>query len=374
MKRSIFASFIVWILTVQAALAFSPQSEQQKYLLNVVKTYNDFATHPNSKNLPKGFGVENEKAVSAYMKKNNITGALPKFTVTQNGLFETVVNGQKVDIEINPAGIIRINGETLVLSSKNGINDRLIEIENFLNWHPKTASHNSFLSFIIANAEADCLSKFEASIKAKMPERKGIYILGASGIPTSVWTLAIGIILSVMITPVQPGLLLAGALSPLFLQDKDIAILDKEEAVKREFASLIEIKGALKTAKENKAGNEVSLPNLAYGEDEHNFDVVYNAYSNIVTAEGGIPLAKEEFRVALVEGDKAEKFCKDGLADTVQKVADIISPKPVFNPNEINKNITPATSVVDETRKDSPKPADAAGAEQKIDSSNAVPK
>jgi hypothetical protein len=150
-------------------------------------------------------------------------------------------------------------------------------------------------------------------------------------------------------------------------------IIKKEDAVKNQYSEYIAIEGAYNLAKTGKVPPSSSTKDRPYTENETRFLYLYDKYSSYVKKTGGVPLSQEEFMKTLASGDSNEKFCSSYHFDNAVEIAQKIV-APAIDPNVVNKSVAPEAAIVDESRKDTPKPADAIGSEQKTDASAAVQK
>ncbi len=397
MKRSLLTLFLIWTLTIQSALAFTPQAstnnsvEMQKQIDHAIATYNAFSSTPSKINFPSS---EYSKAVNEYMEKHKINGPLPKAKFIKTNTYELSLKGKNIVVEINPIlGIIRINGVTLVLNSKGGLKGQLEQVEKFLT-NPKTISASGkndvltktaelFFSILVPNASADCLSKYDNAIIAQTPEHKWYEKLPAE------WPLAIIILAGLLLPPVAAnivaGTVTAGLIGIAIEGSVHAEKYDRIQAERKKkedaLEELVMIKGALSIAESGTVPPPQQTAERPFTQDELRFHNLYFKYSSFIQKTGGVLLSKEEFLKALATANKEEKLCSPTLLDTVAKVTEkIMVQNSSLDPNELIKNIDPITddkaaSTVDDHRRDAPKDVPDVGvSEQKSNSSVGVDK
>lgn len=386
MKRSLLTLLMTWLLMVQASLAFTSKTpandieNSKKYLNDVIANYNAFATGPATNDFPKAISSENSKVLKDYMNKNKITGALPLAKLTEKGTIELRMKGQNTVLEINPTlGTIRFDNDVLILKSNQNLKNYLKQIEKFLAIQ-KSANNNAIkntvdtlFSLIVSTASADCLSKYDAVIEAKMPKRKGYYKTDHP----AMWVMATGMLMALLLMPANFAILPAygGMLTALYVDDKDGEIRREERRVRYEIEDLILIDGALRVAKTGKDPSGRITDEESYNPDHFRFFDLYNKYTEIVKKQNTPPLSREEFLKKLAEGDSKEKFCTPLPIETIDKFVEKII-LPAIDPNIVNNSAEPIanTNVLDEARKDDPKPVSNTGIEQQNDPNGATAK
>ena len=304
MIRSLLTTFLIWILTIQATLAFTPQAstytaaETQKYINHAIATYNAFASNPSKMSLPSNFSSENSKAVNEYMEKHKINGPLPKAKFIRPNTYELSTKGKSIIVEIDPIiGLLRINGETLILNSAGGLKGELDQINKFLTV-PKTSALSKtaelLFSLIVPSASADCLSKYDSAIVEQTPKRKWYESLPAE------WPLAIIILAGLLLPPVTANIVagtitvaLVGSIIEGTVHAEKYDQIQAERKKKEDaLAELVTIRTAIAVAKVGKVLTEPDEQKRAYTRDELQFFSLYFKYSNIVKKSGGIPLSK----------------------------------------------------------------------------------
>lgn len=362
--------FLVWLLTVQAALAAPVPTaknnsvEAQKFIELAVEKYNSFAINPSQVELPSKYLTDKNKIIKDYLRNNKIKGPLPKAELTKSGAFLLTLEGKSITVEIDPVlGLIRQNGNTLILKSTDTIKSQLEQMEKFLT--PPTGDHsspiiktvNSLFSIFIPSANADCMGKYDAAIEEQTPKYKwyqkipiewslGVIVLAGLFLPAAIADI---IIATTAVTLV--GLFVVGEVKA----DDIAAKYEEQEKKTAALKELVAIRGAIAVAKTGTLPPEASIIKRLYSEDELRFFNLYFKYSNIVKKVGGTPISKEEFLKALADGDSTENFCNPNVLDTAEKITEqITAPNPV-DPNVVNQSTVPSAAVVDESRKDIPK-------------------
>lgn len=352
MKRSMFTLFLTWIFTIQAVFAFSPQANEHKSVDQIIANYNAFAASPTNASLPSSnFSAADTKVIKEYLSKNKINGPLPQVKLMKSGEYEMTTQGQSIILEINPtAGIIRINSGTLILKSGGGFKGRLEQIEKFLT-SPKSANNTvnrtviktieALLSFIVSNANADCLSKYDAAIKAKMNTAKGAELSK----DVFEWSFGITIFASLLLSG---GIATVAAYTSMVSGGTGMIMTVASD---NNLADLAYIRGALTVAKEGKVPVIPSNKEQPYSQDEVRFLQIHEDQFRIVKNQGGIPLSEEAFLKVLAEGNKDESLCTPVVQDHVVEFLKKITSQKSLDPNEVNKQVKPVTSIVEETRK-----------------------
>jgi hypothetical protein len=358
---------------MQAALAFSPADSAQNNIDKIIAHYNTFALNPSSEAFPAALPADSIKIFKDYFVKNKIEGPLPEATLTKKGIIELRIKNLEMVMEINPVlGTIRLNGETLVLKSTDSIQNRLEQIEIFLST-PKTASSSEkFISFFIQSANADCLSKYDAAIAAKMPKRNGFFKLPHPG----AWTLGALLVISLLLIP-TPWAMLPMYSTLVFVpgvNDIDRDIRSAEGSVERKNHDLILIDSALRIAKSGKVPFAVSEMKRPYNEDEWRFEGLYAFFTEESIKIGRPLLSKEDFLKTIAEGDLKEKFCKLNITENAEIFFTQMTMQASVDPNEINKTIDPMTSIVDEAIKNIPKDVTKEEIDKKMEPISALPK
>lgn len=392
MRKNLFTSFVTWVFAMQAFLLIPAQARQnseeaRKSIEQTIANYNAFAANPNKIDSPAYLPAESIKYIKGYMEKNNFNSQLPKATLNKDGSFGLTMEGQSLLLNIDPVlGIIRVNGNTLVLKSGDDFKSRLEKIKKILT-APKTALNTkkvrnkneltkrtveSFFSLIVSNAEADCLSKYNQAIKSQMPERDGIHLaahpeLWAFGI----WAVYVAVVIGTAGGAMVPFALGGGTAGMIWTVADEKELKGKEAVVKQKLSEFIAIEGALSLAKTGKIPPKDSTADRQYTENEIRFLYLYKEYSSFVKKADGVPLSQEDFLKALAEGDANEKFCSKDQIDNAIAIAEKIM-LPTIDPNIVNKSVEPTITVVDESRQDGPKSVDAVEVDKTNETSNAV--
>jgi hypothetical protein len=298
---------LITSLITQTILANEVNQGSNKFYTEAILKYNLLAN-----NILRT-APQNMAFMKNYLINNKITSPLPLATLLDNNKIELSLKGHKILVQVlDPfREVIQINDTIITLGGLENFNQKFKKIESVFAMEGMTAQHsprlnllNNFISILITNAEADCLSKYENKIKEinadhPMPERKGIYKLPY---PAS-WAFAVGMLVLVLIPPSTPAMYSVFG-GTYFFNNKAIKLNDQERALAKLYEKTafdeVLVRDAIKVAQKGK------LPDNDFSE--------INFYKFFYAIQGMNPtLTKEEFVKFLVYGDKREIFCAKSL-------------------------------------------------------------
>jgi hypothetical protein len=368
-------------MALQSALATNRQysNETAKYINNAVTTYNLLAKNPKASN-PNPFTNVDNKFLNDYLKKNKIIGPLPQIKHLKENNYELISNGKAIVFEIDPIiGLLRINGRTLLFKSRNGFQGRLEEVNNFFQESKTTFNNESkqiwvksldaIFSIIISTATADCLSKISSEEKTTLLQRDNSYADYLYTTNTKNRNLVgVAILAFILCPPAVFPVAFAAMFGYELVLKKESS--DYSSAINK-YDRLVSIERTLAFAKEGDLASDQAKDT---NNNRKAFYFSYGYYKGLLEKMGKKPLSQEEFKIALADADSRELFCSpqtlDSLDDIIKKMNTPIS----VDPNKINDSMQPITYIVDEPRKDVPKPLEVIGEDKKVDTSNALQK
>lgn len=321
-------------------------SNQNKILAHSVSIYNSFAVDKNHI-FPKVVSKKNQAILDEYLKRSG--KELPKARLNDNNQIELLLGSNKVIIEVmnQQNEIIKINDTKINLSNYHTFKEKIHAIEALFTNENSTFVEN-VVNFLFTPAIADCLSKYEDKIKELnpndlMPERKGIYKLPYP----AMWATAIGMLVLLILPSTWPiAVYKVGAYSVF---GSSYLVNEKQRELKQEEKDLEEIyqetafnevnmRDAIVTAKKGSFSEDASTLDEETDYKEINFHKLHLFVNSYFKRKGVKQLSTKEFAQSIIEGDKSELFCHDGLM-SLKEVSDSLINQKQLDPNKILSEI-----------------------------------